>query len=101
MSGTNIEAIVAQAVAAAMAAIGTPTQEKGTTGSKRKAPVKSGVSRKPGTTKPRTPKACITAGDAWLILGADETYKPKDMDKPANNAQLWRLNQAGLLRVAS
>lgn len=97
MSGqANIQEIVAQAVAAAMANLNTPVQE---TGSKRKPPVRQGVSRKPQA-KPRTTVvACITAGDAWRILGADETYKPKDMNKPANNAQLWRLNSAGLLRV--
>jgi hypothetical protein len=65
---------------------------------------------KPATRKPATRKAsskrskvaatCITAGQAWQLLGADEQYKPRDPDKPATNAQLWNLNAQGRLTVS-
>lgn len=41
--------------------------------------------------------SCISAGDAWIALGGQADFEPKDHDKPANNGQLYRLNSTGLL----
>jgi hypothetical protein len=59
--------------------------------------------RKPTRRKSRqtTPVAssCITAGDAWKMLGADPQFEPRDAEKPATAYQLWRLNALGALTV--
>ena len=55
-----------------------------------------------GTTRKATRKApasCITAGEAWIALGSDEQYQPRDPEKPATNGQLWSLNAAGRLTL--
>lgn len=79
----EITAMVAAAVAAAMGdSPETPPKSRG-----RKA-------------APKVAATCITAGIAWELLGADESFKPRDPDKPATNAQLWRLNAAGRLSVS-
>jgi len=39
----------------------------------------------------------ISAGAAWTALGADDAFKPKDLDKPANNGQLYAMNVRGML----
>jgi len=62
--------------------------------------------------KPRTTRkakaspvvSCITAEIAWNLLGADPKYAPKseaNAQKPASNAQLWKLNSLGLLDVVT
>lgn len=54
-----------------------------------KAPAKRKTTRTKGYT--------LTCGDAWLALGADEDYRPRDETRPATAAQLWRLNADGRL----
>ena len=55
------------------------------------------------TTKPsrkvKTATGCVTAGEAWVALGSNPDFEPRDSDKPANNGQLYRLNTSGLLRL--
>lgn len=73
----------------------------------RKVPAKIAASRKASTKREgskSTPRkaatpvgSCITAGDAWIALGGQADFEPKDHDKPANNGQLYRLNSTGLL----
>jgi hypothetical protein len=47
----------------------------------------------------RTTPRGITREQAWMALGADPAYKPRNGDELATNGQLWRLNQAGLLSI--
>lgn len=96
----DISAMVAAAVQDALASMlpGAPGNEVSKPETAKTTPRKT-TARK-GSTRKTTPKvSCITAGDAWNALGADATYEPKDKTKPANNAQLWRLNQAGMLTL--
>lgn len=63
-----------------------------TTSTPGKAKAKSTVKAKAGT---------LTAGDLWAALGSDDTMKPRDLTKPANNGQLYRANVEGLLSFTS
>lgn len=88
MTQKEMQAITA-AVVAALQGETTPAPE----------PAKK-ATRSRAKAKPKVAAACITAEMAWQLLGADENFRPKDGDKPATNAQLWRLNTAGRLSVS-
>ena len=92
----DIAAMIAAAVQDALASAlpGSPENPRDTA-----APAKGkgkGTTRK--TTR-KAPASCITAGEAWIALGSDENYQPRDADKPATNGQLWSLNAAGRLTL--
>lgn len=57
------------------------------------------TTRKASGSKTRKAKNVITAKQAWEALGADEQYKPKDMNAPASNRMLWALNDKGKLAI--
>ena len=72
------------------------------------APAVEAPAPKPVTRKSRKAASpvvsCITAEIAWNLLGADPKYAPKseaNAQKPASNAQLWKLNSLGLLDVVT
>jgi hypothetical protein len=52
-----------------------------------------------GKASARKNKNVITAKQAWEALGADEQYKPKDLNASASNRMLWALNEAGKLSL--
>jgi len=99
----DIAAMIAAAVADAVAASlpGSPGHEstaKGTAKPKRQTRTRA----KGSQTKARTiPAGCISALDAWMLLGADETYRPRDEEaastRPASPNQLMALNLSGKL----
>lgn len=97
---TDVQALVEAAVKAALAGaavVDAPVEKRGPgrpKGSKNKP--KPDVTH---TTQVALRNGTISAGDAWEALGAQEDFKPKDLNKPANNGQLWRLNSQGLLAL--
>lgn len=72
------------------------TKATAKTGSKRT--TKAQPARKTAT---RVATSCITAGEAWVALGGQADFEPKDHDKPANNGQLYRLNATGSLVLSN
>lgn len=98
---TDVQALVEAAVQAALAGAGVVDAP-----AKRGPDRPKGSKNKPKVDVTRTPRVALTngtisAGDAWEALGAQDEFKPKDLNKPANNGQLWRLNSQGLLALRS
>lgn len=89
---------IATMIAAAINPPATPASKPATAGRKAHKPATATAARKPRKTT--TPATCITAGQAWVALGGAADFEPRDLDKPANNAQLWKLNAAGLLALS-
>ena len=104
LSNTDKQTIAEIAAAAVAAALSQPQPAaKSAATATRKTATRKTRKTATATAARKTRKtaiACITAGEAWIALGADETYRPRDESKPANNAQLWKLNEAGLLTLA-
>lgn len=100
---TDVQSLVEAAVKAALAGAAitetAPVEKRGPGRPK-------GSKNKPKVNVIRTPQVAlrngtISAGEAWEALGAQDDFKPKDLNKPANNGQLWRLNSQGLLALRS
>lgn len=98
LSAKDQQAIAAM-IAAAMNPPATPAAKAVKPAAKRTRKNATATAARKPAAKRSTP-ACITAGQAWIALGGAAEFEPRDLDKPANNAQLWKLNAAGLISLA-